>query len=319
MGQCVFWEIDQSQRKWLTRGCVRVDRESNASSTTCECDHLTIFSVLFNNKPALCTITATFLHYFLLCVFSWMLCHGVILYFLIIKVETRETLVPRMKWLYAFGWGFPLPIVAISLIATGTKLNTANNCWLTPEHGVIYWAFAAPVATVIIINSILLIFLLRQINRATKFKTSMSRARPCAKRVKAWLRRTAMLLPVLGVTWLFGFLTFITSTAVFHYLFTILNSLQGFFIFVTFCILDDAVRETLVGRLSKWNAISPKEQSGLNSRITVLKITATRIQSVQSATMTATNQHGGTCNLANDARESKISEPKLQTWIAADV
>lgn len=105
----------------------------------------------------------------------------------------------------------------------------------------------------------------------------------------------------------------------FHYLFTILNSLQGFFIFVTFCILDDAVRETLVGRLSKWNAISPKEQSGLNSRITVLKITATRIQSVQSATMTATNQHGGTCNLANDARESKISEPKLQTWIAADV
>ena len=91
------------------------------------------------------------------------------------------------------------------------------------------------------INSILLIFLLRQINRAAQFKASMSRARPCAKQVKAWLRRTAILLPVLGVTWLFGFLTFISSTVVFHYLFTILNSLQGFFIFVTFCILDDAV------------------------------------------------------------------------------
>lgn len=100
------------------------------------------------------------------------------------------------------------------------------------------------------INSILLIFLLRQINRAAQFKASMSRARPCAKQVKAWLRRTAMLLPVLGVTWLFGFLTFISSTVVFHYLFTILNSLQGFFIFVTFCILDDAV--SLLWLCFKW-------------------------------------------------------------------
>ena len=51
IGQCVFWEIDQSQRTWLTRGCVSVVRESNSSVTTCECDHLTIFAVLLNNKP----------------------------------------------------------------------------------------------------------------------------------------------------------------------------------------------------------------------------------------------------------------------------
>ena len=51
IGQCVFWEIDQSQRTWLTRGCVHVDRESNPRVTTCECDHLTIFAVLLNNKP----------------------------------------------------------------------------------------------------------------------------------------------------------------------------------------------------------------------------------------------------------------------------
>ena len=51
IGQCVFWEIDQSQRTWLTRGCVSVVRESNSSVTTCDCDHLTIFAVLLNNKP----------------------------------------------------------------------------------------------------------------------------------------------------------------------------------------------------------------------------------------------------------------------------
>ena len=87
------------------------------------------------------------------------------------------------------------------------------------------------------INSILLIILLRGILRATKTKNNKTPA----KHVKDWLRRFAMLLPILGITWSFGFLTFITSTAVFHYIFTILNSFQGVFIFVSFCILDDSV------------------------------------------------------------------------------
>ena len=59
--------------------------------------------------------------------------------------------------------------------------------------------------------------------------------------VKAWLRRSLILLPVLGITWSFGLLTFISSTIVFHYLFTIFNSLQGFVIFFNFCVLDSEV------------------------------------------------------------------------------
>ena len=87
------------------------------------------------------------------------------------------------------------------------------------------------------INTVLFIFLLRRISRVTKFKENKTRG----KHVKAWLRRSAMLLPVLGVTWSFGLITFVSSTVVFHYVFTIMNSLQGFFIFINFCILDDAV------------------------------------------------------------------------------
>ena len=64
IGQCVFWEIGQSHRTWQTRGCVRVDHESNARSTTCECDHLTIFSVLLNNEPVRST-EIPFCHFFL--------------------------------------------------------------------------------------------------------------------------------------------------------------------------------------------------------------------------------------------------------------
>ena len=79
--------------------------------------------------------------------------------------------------------------------------------------------------------------LLCRINRASKFSESMTRV----QHVKAWLRRSLILLPVLGITWSFGLLTFISSTIVFHYLFTIFNSLQGFVIFFNFCVLDSEV------------------------------------------------------------------------------
>ena len=87
------------------------------------------------------------------------------------------------------------------------------------------------------VNSVLFITLLCRINRVSKFRESMTRV----QHVKAWLRRSLILLPVLGITWSFGLLTFISSTIVFHYLFTIFNSLQGFVIFFNFCVLDSEV------------------------------------------------------------------------------
>ena len=117
-----------------------------------------------------------------------MLCHGVIFYILIIKAEVKERLKPKMKWFYALGWGkkkkkrislkyelamctvcfspflfvpgFPLPMVAVPLVVTGTKTYAASNCWLTLEHGIIYWAFVAPVTIVIFVSKLCIIFVL---------------------------------------------------------------------------------------------------------------------------------------------------------------
>ena len=48
---------------------------------------------------------AASLHYFLLCVFTWMFNHGVLLYLLIIKADLSHDLHSKMKWFYTFGWG----------------------------------------------------------------------------------------------------------------------------------------------------------------------------------------------------------------------
>lgn len=44
--RCVFWDFDQLM--WSTDGCHVIEHLSSRSQTTCECDHLTNFAVLFD-------------------------------------------------------------------------------------------------------------------------------------------------------------------------------------------------------------------------------------------------------------------------------
>lgn len=60
-----------------------------------------------------------------------------------------------------------------------------------------------------------------------------------------WIYGTISLTFILGITWLFGFLFFGQGSMIFAYIFTILNSLQGLFIFITFCVINKKVRKDL--------------------------------------------------------------------------
>ena len=62
------------------------------------------------------------------------------------------------------------------------------------------------------------------------------------EKVKAGLKATAVILPLLGITWLFGLLSFSSSTVAFKYMFAIFNSLQGFMIFIFHCLLNKQVK-----------------------------------------------------------------------------
>ncbi|KAI4578668.1 hypothetical protein MJT46_000036 [Ovis ammon polii x Ovis aries] len=55
-------------------------------------------------------------------------------------------------------------------------------------------------------------------------------------------KATAQLF-ILGCTWFLGLLQVGTAAHVMAYLFTIINSLQGVFIFLVYCLLSQQVRE----------------------------------------------------------------------------
>ncbi|XP_071955200.1 adhesion G protein-coupled receptor E2-like [Antedon mediterranea] len=51
-----------------------------------------------------------------------------------------------------------------------------------------------------------------------------------------------MLLPLLGVAWVTGPLMSATDSMVIEYIFAVTNSLQGVFIFIVYCVMDNEVR-----------------------------------------------------------------------------
>ena len=60
-------------------------------------------------------------------------------------------------------------------------------------------------------------------------------------KVKATARASIIIMPVLGFTWTFAILDFFFDEVVFKYLFAIFNSLQGLFIFLFHCVMNQQV------------------------------------------------------------------------------
>ncbi|KAK7152587.1 hypothetical protein R3I93_010723 [Phoxinus phoxinus] len=98
---------------------------------------------------------------------------------------------------------------------------------------------------------------------------SEAKARDEKDVAKSMIKTIVFLSPVLGITWIFGFfimeldLTDYPLPQIVNYTFTILNSLQGFFILLTNCVGEKKVRDALRKRFrgSKQSAHSKSESS----------------------------------------------------------
>lgn len=66
------------------------------------------------------------------------------------------------------------------------------------------------------------------------------------EKVKAGIIASMVILPLLGLTWLFGLLGFSPGTIAFKYIFAVLNSLQGLAIFIFHCARNKEVRKVWV-------------------------------------------------------------------------
>uniref|UniRef100_A0A452QRN5 Adhesion G-protein coupled receptor D1 n=1 Tax=Ursus americanus TaxID=9643 RepID=A0A452QRN5_URSAM len=209
---------------------------------------LLLVSFGFTPGTVPCRVMAMLLHYFFLSAFAWMLVEGLHLYSMQHRYYYGRMVGGGMGGL----WGFPLLICIISVSFATDSYGTSVNCWLSISSGAV-WAFVAPALSIIVVNVGILIAVTRVISQisADNYKIHGD---PSAFKLTA--KAVAVLLPILGTSWVFGVLALNSQALVFQYIFAILNSLQGFFIFLFHCLLNSEVRAAFKHKTKVWTLTS---------------------------------------------------------------
>ncbi|XP_034648724.1 adhesion G protein-coupled receptor E3-like [Trachemys scripta elegans] len=206
-----------------------------------------------------CAVIAGLLHYLFLACFSWMFLEGLHLFLTVRNLKvmnyTSASLFKK-RFMYPFGYGFPALVVAISAAVNPDGYGTSKHCWLSPERG-FRWSFLGPVCAIILINITffaLTLWILR--NRLSSLNAGVS----TLKDHRLLTFKAIAQLFILGCTWSLGLLQVGPAATVMAYLFTIVNSLQGAFIFLVHCLLNRQVREEYRRWIKGFQTLSTKYQ-----------------------------------------------------------
>ncbi|XP_039976498.1 adhesion G-protein coupled receptor G2 [Xiphias gladius] len=197
----------------------------------------------------LCIATAATLHYFLLASFTWMGLEAVHMYLALVKVFNIYVPSYILKFC-AVGWGIPVVIVSLVLAIDRDAYGNAEAedaavilkstdpfCWL--QNDVFYYVtVVAFVLLILLCNISVFIVVLIQIRRMMANKPSASSGGSLHD-----LRALASLTVLLGLTWSVGFFSFGPGRVILMYLFSIFNTLQGFFVFLFHCLMKENVRK----------------------------------------------------------------------------
>ncbi|KAL3044649.1 hypothetical protein OYC64_013021 [Pagothenia borchgrevinki] len=258
----------------------------------------------------LCIATAATLHYFLLASFTWMGLEAVHMYLALVKVFNIYVPSYILKFCAA-GWGIPLVIVSLILAidkdaygsagpieTAGMLKSTDQFCWLQNDV-FFYVTVVAFVLLILLCNVSVFVVVLIQIRHMRTNKRSTSSPNSLQD-----LRAVASLTVLLGLTWSMGFFSFGPGKVAMMYLFSIFNSLQGFFVFLFHCLMKENVRKQwkihlCCGRFrlsdySDWShsvTMGGKKNHLVNSDSVASDETSTNRKVSDSSTGSAPNHH----------------------------
>ncbi|KAM4578211.1 adhesion G protein-coupled receptor D2 isoform 2-T2 [Fundulus diaphanus] len=207
-------------------------------------------------NQAACFMVTALLHLFFMASFCWMLVEGLLLWSKVVSVNISED--RRMKLYYVIGWGLPVLIVGLTLVISGDKYKDHNHCWLSVKTDTI-WAFVGPVIFVLTVNAVVLcrvvmVTVSSAHRRAKMLSPSFASKMQTFDLTWAVTRPVLILLPVLGLTWICGVLVHLS--VVVSYIFIVLNSFQGLYIFLVYAVYNSEVRNAIKRIKEKRKALS---------------------------------------------------------------
>lgn len=237
---CLLFAIITFQ---LVRG-LKSDRTTihcNLSACLLIAEFIFVAFIDSTHNRVFCSAVAAFMQYFFLCAFMWMFFEGFQLYVMLIEVFEAEK--SRIRWYYVIAYTVPALIVGTAYAVYPQGYGSELHCWLQHDNYFIF-TFIVPVVVIIMLNIVFLSMAIVTMCRHTNSTVSMKNkehSRLASARV--WLRGAFVLMFLLGITWTFGLLYINAETVAMAYVFSIANSLQGFFIFFFHCVQNDKARK----------------------------------------------------------------------------
>ncbi|XP_016392381.1 adhesion G protein-coupled receptor G3-like [Sinocyclocheilus rhinocerous] len=197
---------------------------------------------------SVCQALGLFLHWSLLATFTWTAIEGFHLYLLLVRVFNIYIKKYLLK-LSLVGWGVPTITVIICRMTkvygkytfyTGEENSTITPlCWITTRT-VSYITVNGYLGMVMLFNMVMLGVVVVKMH---KLRSQTLKIKDHRRRAwKEWVSLLGLCC-VLGVPWVLAFSTYGPLSLPALYVFTILNSLQGLFIFLWFLTLTCQARK----------------------------------------------------------------------------
>ncbi len=188
----------------------------------------------FTKWDGLCEFVAILLAYAFLACFAWMnvIATDTWLTFrstnAFSKVDEAETI-----WKYSLlAWGVPVVIMIFPISFNHSNIDDkfkpnfgGDRCWYTERYAMLIF-FGIPIAISILLNTILYISTSYNLHKA--FKTSIQPSKD-----KYHFSTYIRLFIIMGITWVFGFISAFSDSDVMDFIFVIFAGLQGLFLFIS--------------------------------------------------------------------------------------
>uniref|UniRef100_A0A673HCN4 Uncharacterized protein n=1 Tax=Sinocyclocheilus rhinocerous TaxID=307959 RepID=A0A673HCN4_9TELE len=194
-----------------------------------------IIITVSHGLQVLCAVISGLLHFLFLSGFVWMFIEAVLLFICVknlSQISSKKREVLSSGFLCVIGYVVALVVVCVSVGLVPEDYGS-EHCWIKMDKGFI-WSFLGPVCVILALNMILFIKIVISLNSTLK---TLNAEVSQIKQTKIMAFKTLAQFVVLGCSWILGFFTDVSK--VLEILFLILNSQQGTFIFLIYCVFNN--------------------------------------------------------------------------------
>lgn len=237
---------------------------------------LFVIGANMNEIDGLCKAIAIIIHFGFLAYFFWMnvMAFDIFRSFTSAKSQSfyssrKRTVSKRFIHYSLYAWMSPLLIVLISIILEFAKVEQVMPdygkafCWFGNKNSQLIF-FVVPVSLLILSDIIFFCLTVREIYKVNEGsrKIKMTKNNAEKKRLGLYIK----LAFIMGFTWILGFVATLLRNTVVWYIFVVLNSLQGLWIFITF-VCTAKVMNLIKGRYYKRRPLSTTASTRTRSTV----------------------------------------------------